>query len=209
MKLMTKTSLVAMIAALGITMAAPVMAAGKDTDGDGVPDAAEPLIHTDPQNADTDGDGMNDLKDDNPVFAADPIKADGAATPFTIKEALVENNYDYVARKDATDHLEVQVANPTGKDLTNFSIYYTIKDKDTGTTEAYFAKLPGFTVPAGGDARIHFDDSGAPGHFRANPNSIYATTKSAKLFTIELKADGFKPLTVEINKDAGGAEAAD
>ncbi|GAB4387319.1 hypothetical protein [Albidovulum sp.] len=208
MKTLTRTSLLAVLTAFTFSAAAPAFAA-QDTDGDGVPDTAEPLIHTDPLNPDTDGDGMNDLKDDNPVWAADPIKADGAAAPFTIKEALVENNYDYAARKDATDHLELLVTNPTGKDLTGCSIYYTITDKDLGTKEAYFKALDGFSVPAGGEARIHFDDSGLPGHFRANPNSIYVTSQNAKTFTVELKADGFQPVTVEIQKDAGGAEKAD
>lgn len=208
MKTRTKTSLLALLTAFTVSAAVPAFAA-QDTDGDGVPDTAEPLIHTDPLNPDTDGDGMNDLKDDNPVWAADPIKADGKPAPFTIKEALVENNYDYAARKDATDHLELLVTNPTSAPLTGFSIYYTITDKDLGTKEAYFRKLDGFSVPAGGEARIHFDDSGLPGHFRANPNSIYASTQSAKLFTVELKADGYKPVTTEIHKDAGGAEKAD
>lgn len=208
MKTLTKTSMIAMLTAFTLSAAAPALAA-QDTDGDGVPDTAEPLIHTDPLNPDTDGDGVNDLKDTDPVWAADPIKADGAAAPFKIKEALVENNYDYAARKDAPDHLELLVSNPTGKDLTGFSIYYTITDKDLGTKEAYYKVLDGFTVPAGGEARIHFDDSGLPGHFRANPNSIYVTSQNAKLFTVELKADGFQPATVEIHKDAGGAEKAD
>ncbi|HHS94292.1 MAG TPA: hypothetical protein ENK63_02980 [Rhodobacterales bacterium] len=208
MKTLTKTSLLAVLTAFTLSAAVPAFAA-QDTDGDGVPDTAEPLIHTDPMNPDTDGDGMNDLKDDNPVFAADPIKADGASAPFSIKEALVENNYDRAARKDAPDHLEIQLVNAGGTDLTGFSVYYTIKDKDTGDTEAYFANLDGFSVPAGGDARIHFDDATVAGHFRANPNSIYTTSQNAKLFTVEVKADGFQPVTAQINKDAGGAEVAD
>jgi hypothetical protein len=48
-----------------------------------------------------------------------------------------------------------------------------------------------------------------PGHFRANPNSIYTTSQAAKTFTAMLKADGFAPVSVEIAKDKGGAEAAD
>ena len=208
MKYASKTTLAGLLAVLSISAAMPAFAA-QDTDGDGVPDTAEPLIHTDPMNADTDGDGMNDLADANPVNAANPIKADGAATPFTIGEALVENNYDYAARKDAVDHLELQVVNPTGADLTGFSLYYTITDKDNGDVEAYFQPLDGFSVPAGADARIHLDDSGLPGHFRANPNSIYATSMAAKLLTVEIKADGYAPLNIEINKDAGGAETAD
>jgi len=198
----------ALVLALVMTTATPLLAA-TDTDGDGIPDTAEPLIQTDPQNPDTDGDGVNDLKDKNPVFAKNPISSAGAATPFAIKEALVENNYDYVARKDAPDHLELLVANPTSQMLANFSIYYTIKNRDTGKTEAYFANLGAFSVPANSEARIHFDDSGLKGHFRANPNSIYVTNKAAKLFTVELKSKGFKPLSIKINKDAGGTETAD
>ncbi len=202
------TTLSALIFGFAIAIANPVLAA-TDTDGDGVPDSAEPLIHSDPKNADTDGDGINDLKDDNPIQAPNPIQADGAPTPFSVKEALVENNYDYAAKKDAPDHLELQVVNPTGKELSGFSIYYEIKDLESGATESYFAPLTGFSVPANGDARIHFDDSGLAGHFRANPNGIYATSMAAKLFSVEIKADGFQPLNLEINKDAGGAEAAD
>jgi hypothetical protein len=198
-----------MVAALALTTALPAMAAGQDTDKDGVPNIAEPLIHTDPLNADTDGDGINDLKDKNPTFAADPIKATGAPAPFKIAEALVENNYDYVHNKGAPDHLELLVQNISQQPVSNFSIYYTITENGTGKKEAYFRKLDGFSVPAGGKARIHFDDSGLPGHFRANPNSIYVTTTTGKVFTVELKADGFKPVTVTIKKDKGGAETAD
>lgn len=204
----TKTTLSAMILTMGLA-AAPVLAAGADTDGDGVPDSAEALLHTDPLNADTDGDGQNDLADDNPVFAADPIQTDGAAAPFKFGETLVENNFDYALNKDATDHLELQVMNTGATDLTGFSIYYTIEDLESGTVEGYFSKLDGFSVPANGDARIHFDSGEAQGHFRANPNGIYETSQAAKLFTVTLKADGYAPLKAEINKDAGGAEAAD
>ncbi|KEO55026.1 hypothetical protein [Thioclava pacifica] len=208
MTTLTKTSMIAVLTAFTLSAAAPAFAA-QDTDGDGVPDTAEPLIHTDPLNADTDGDGMNDLKDPKPVFADNQIKADGGPAPFKIKEALVEDNYDPAARKDAPDHLELQLVNSGATDLTGFSVYYTIKDKDTGDTEAYYKVLDGFSVPAGGDARINFDDSGMAGHFRANPNSIYLTSQNAKTFTVEVKADGYQPVTVEIQKDAGGAEQAD
>ena len=47
------------------------------------------------------------------------------------------------------------------------------------------------------------------GHFRANPNSIYITSQAAKTISVVLKADGFAPVSVDIAKDKGGAEAAD
>ncbi len=53
----TTTSLALILSLVG-TMS---LAAGPVTDGDGVPDTAEPLLHTDPGNPDTDGDGQNDL----------------------------------------------------------------------------------------------------------------------------------------------------
>lgn len=140
---------------------------------------------------------------------ADPIDMTGAKAPFAIGEALVENNYDYAAKKNATDHLELLVTNSGNKDLTGFSIYYTIKDADTGKVEGTFRKLDGFSVPAGGQARIHFDDGTLPWHFRANPNSIYITSQAAKTVSVVLKAEGFAPVTVDIAKDKGGAEAAD
>lgn len=208
MNLKTKTSLSVVILMAGLTLTTSLVAA-TDTDSDGVPDMAEPLIHTDPLTTDTDGDGLNDLQDDNPVFLANPIKQNGTPPPFSIREALVENNYDYTARKDATDHLEVQIANNSTHSLSDFSIYYTIKDLDNGTTEAYYKKLNGFSVPANGDKRIHIDDSGLPGHFRANPNGIYTTSQAMKLFQVELKANGYAPVKIDIKKDAGGAEEVD
>jgi hypothetical protein len=105
--------------------------------------------------------------------------------------------------------LEIQVMNPGATDLSGFSIYYTVKDLDAGTTEAYFKTLDGFGVPAGGDARIHLDTSDETGHFRDNPNGSYATSEAAKVLTVTLSVEGYAPLTTEINKDAGGAEAAD
>ena len=208
MKNAIRYGLVSILTASFIGVVAPAFAA-QDSDKDGVPDSAEALIHADPMNADTDGDGMNDLKDDNPVVAINPIKDEGGTAPFVIKQALVEDNYDYVARKDATDHLELLVANNSTSELGGFSVFYTITDKDSGVTEAYYKQLDGFSVPAGAEARVHFDDSGLPGHFRANPNSIYVTNAAAKTFSVELKSEGSKPVKVEIQKDAGGAETAD
>ncbi len=209
MTLTTRLATATLAAILGVALAAPGFAQDADTDTDGLPDTSETLLGTDPLVADTDGDGQNDLADNQPTFLESPIDAGGPVAPFSIKEALVENNYDAAAKADATDHLELLVANSGSVTLTSFSIYYSVTDLDSGVVESAFRALDGFVVPAGAEARLHFDDTALPGHFRANPNSIYLTSQAAKTFSVTLKADGFAPVTVEIAKDAGGAEAAD
>lgn len=193
---------------LGMPLAAHA-ASAKDSDKDGIPNNAEVLLGTDPLNPDTDGDGINDLKDKQPTFLADPISQSGKPAPFTIKEALVENNYDYQSNKAAPDHLELAVANQTGQPLTGFSLYYTIRDQGDQSTQAFFMPLKGFTVPANAVARINVDENGLPGHFRADPNSSYYKSANAKDVTFELKLDGYKPVTAKVHKDKGGAETAD
>ena len=180
-----------------------------DTDSDCVLDAAVALLGTDPTVADTDGDSQNDLADADLVFMANPTDLTGAAAPFAIKEALVENNYDFAAKKDATDHLELLVANTGSAPLTAFSIYYAITDSDSGKVEGTFRKLDGLSLPAGCEARIHLDDGAMAGHFRFNPNPIYTASQAAKTFSVMLKTDGFALVSVDIAKDKSGAEAAD
>ncbi len=183
-------------------------AAGPDADGDGVPDAAEPLLHTDPMNADTDGDGQNDLADAAPVVAPDPMTQAGMPAPYRLGEVLVENNVDPATHTDAPDHLEIQIFNDGPADLAGFTLYYTFTDADSGETEAYILR-PAVVVPANGEARINVDDGTLPEHLRANPNSIYVTSLAAKHVTVAVQADGFQPVTATVEKDAGGAETAD
>ncbi len=182
--------------------------AAVDTDGDGVPDAAEAVLGTDPLNADTDGDGVNDLADKNPVEAANTIAQIGKPNALTFT-AKVEDNFDPVTKKDASDHLELEVKNTSGELLKGLMVYYSIKDEGTSKIESYFKPLTGLVIDKGATASINFDDTGKPGHFRDNPNSSYRKSENAKLFTIQLAAGGYAPVQIELKKDRGGAEKVD
>jgi hypothetical protein len=184
------------------------IAAATDSDGDGIPDIAEPVLGTDPLNADTDGDGINDLKDKSPVESSKKLDSAGKpnAVTFTGK---VEDNFDPKTKLDVDDHLELDVKNTSGEDLKNLVAFYTIKDDGTGKTEAYYVPLKGLTLKAGQSTAVHFDNSGLEGNFRDNPNSSYRKSENAKLFTVQLAADGFAPVQIEIKKDKGGAEKKD
>lgn len=205
MKTILSTTLAALLLSTSLVHA---QTSGTDTDGDGVPDISEPLLHTDPMNPDTDGDGQNDLADSDPVNAPDPTVAGGATATYRLGEILVENNVDPATKTDAPDHLEIQVFNDGAADLTALTMYYTLTDADSGAKEAYVFR-PQVTVPAGGEARIHVDEGTAPGHLRANPNSLYVTSLAGKHVTVLVQADGFAAVQGAVEKDPGGAETAD
>lgn len=188
--------------------AQPAATSGLDTDGDGIPDSAEPTLHTDADNPDTDGDGLNDLADPQPLYAENQIVNDRTAQGFTIDKVQVENNVDSHG-KDTSDHLEMLVTNTTDSALTGFEVYYSITDLVTDEVEAYYAELPGFSLAAGQSKPLHFDNSGADGHFRVNPHSLYATSKNEMMFDIVLHAAGFAVESAQVKKDAGGEELAD
>lgn len=200
------------LAAFGLLIALaagtlPAMAA-TDTDGDGVPDAAEAVLGTDPLNADTDGDGVNDLADKQPLRAENPIAQTGNPNGFTFT-AKVEDNFDPVTKKDVSDHLELEVKNISETALTDFVMFYSLKDEGTGKVESYYKALPGLVINKGETIAMNFDDTGMAGHFRDNPNSSYHKSENAKTFTLQLAAAGYAPVQVEFKKDKGGAEKAD
>lgn len=178
---------------------------GPDIDSDGIPDSAEAVLGTDPNNADTDGDGQNDLEDPNPTFADNPIRENSTGTGFTISGLQVENNVD-ADGADTADHLEFKVSSTGSADLTGFELYYTITDQSTGTVQGYYRALPGLTLKTGETQTLHFDNTNQPGHYSVNPNSAFYTDVNALTLEVTMHAPGVAPQTASIAKDPAGAE---
>lgn len=203
-----------------------------DTDKDGLPDNAEVLLGTDPQNPDTNGNGVNDKLDPEPTKAVapastlDPVKTENTPDPvktdtvtptpapvmaddFKITSVLVENNVNPATGKDASDHLEIFLKSSSKSSITNLSLYYTITDLVTKATQSYTVPLTGFVLNAGETKSVHVDTSGEAGHFRANPNSLYYQSQNEMRVDVSISASGHKTQTGTVTKDKGGAEEAD
>jgi hypothetical protein len=180
--------------------------AGPDSDGDNIPDSAEVVLGTDPNNPDTDGDGQDDLADAAPLSAANPINEGSTTVGFTIDSIAVENNVN-ASGADVPDHLELTISNTTQSDIGDFDIYYTLTDSVTGAVQSFYQSLPGFTLKAGEKTQLHFDTTGQPGHFRADPNSMFYTGQNALTVDVVLHAAGFAPQTVSVHKDSPSSEA--
>jgi hypothetical protein len=180
--------------------------AGPDTDGDGIPDSAEIVLGTDPNNPDSDGDGQNDLADSTPLKTDNPIQESSTKVGFVINAIAVENNVD-ASGTGVPDHLELSLSNNTTQAITGFDMYYTLTDTVTNDVQSFYQTLPGFTLKAGEAAQIHFDTGEMPGHFRADPYSLFYTGANALVVDVTLHAAGYAPQISTINKGAPGAEA--
>lgn len=141
--------------------------------------------------------------------ASNPISNPATAPTLKIDSVLVENNVD-AAGKATDDHLEVTVSNTGASPLSGLEFFYTFADPTAKLTENYYAKLPDtVVVPAGGKQVVNFDNSGTPGSVPVNEFSLYATSKNALTVTVVASASGAAVTSATVQKDAGGAEAAD
>jgi hypothetical protein len=202
----------ALLFALGLVT--PAFAAPGDIDKDGIPDAAEALLNTDPMIGDTDGDGVSDRDDAKPLEFANPIPASGSLATLAIVSAKVEDNFDPVTKVDVSDHLEFEIQNNGKSDLKGLQVYLKTSDP-SGKVENMYRNLSGVVIKAGQKTTLHFDVEGTAdwtadtAHFRANANSILYTIPSAKTLDLMIAANGERPVGININKDEGGAEKAD
>jgi len=136
----------------GVTASVPTQnptSGNLDSDKDGIPDTAEKVLGTDALNPDTDGDGINDMQDEGPTIADTQFQPTTGPVGFQITNILVENNYDPVAKKDAPDHLEIELQNTTDQDISSLVAYYTITDLTSNQKESYILPLSGLVLEAG------------------------------------------------------------
>ena len=141
--------------------------------------------------------------------ASNPIVNSSTVQALRIDSVIVENNVD-AAGNVADDHLEIALTNTGTTTLTTFEVFYTFTDPTTNVTENYYTALPAdFTIPAGGQHIIHFDNSGAPDHFAVNDYSLYYTDTNALDVAVTVSAVNSAVQTATVHKDAGGAETAD
>jgi hypothetical protein len=140
---------------------------------------------------------------------SNPITNTSTAPGLTIVEVLVENNVDPATGGDAPDHLEIKLRNDSGSELTGFVVYYEITDLVTGAKEGYCSELAGFTIPAGGERNVHFDNSGAPDHFPDNEFSLYHSSLNEMQVDVTVSATGVALQTASVMKEAGGDENPD
>jgi hypothetical protein len=180
-----------------------------DSDKDGIPDIAEKTLGTDPLNPDTDGDGLNDKVDPHPTIYDGNISESTGTADFSIKNVIVENNYDPIAKTSAPDHLEIVLVNNGSQNISNFQVFYTITDLKTNQTQSTLLPLNGFILGSHQEKSVHIDVSGKEGHFRANPNSIYYTSKNQLQFNVLVNAQGHQAQHATVKKDAGGTEGPD
>ncbi len=143
-----------------------------------------------------------------PGLYQNPIQNTAAEEGFVITDSKVENNEEKNG-KAVDDHLELTLKNTASKDLSDFEVYYLITDATTGQKEGYYKKLAGFVLKSGEVQAIHFDNGTEPGHFKANKDSLFYKSPNQLTFDVSVSAAGYKIQTVQISKDAGGAEQAD
>jgi hypothetical protein len=140
---------------------------------------------------------------------SNPISNNSTAPGLKIAQLLVEDNVNPATGKDAPDHLEIALRNDSAQELKGFEVYYQITDLTTGAKEGYHTKLDAFTIPAGGERVVHFDDSGAADHYPDNKYSLYHSSKNEMQFDVTVSATDVAPQTASVKKDAGGDENPD
>ncbi len=171
----------------------------------GTPQTTMPVANNNQNVAQNDS---SDPQDIVPGTYTNKISNTSTVEGLSIVSGLVENNVDS-NNKAVDDHLELVLQNTSQNDMNNFEVYYTVKDLTTQKSEGYYKKLDGFVLKAGETQSVHFDNKSGMNHFGVNTNGMYFTSVNELQFDVQVSTPDFKIATVQIKKDAGGAEVKD
>ena len=140
---------------------------------------------------------------------SNPITNVSTAPGLSIIQAKAEDNVDPLTGKAIPDRLMLHVQNSSASLASGFEVYYTMTDVVTKASESYYFKLDGFSIKAKSSEYLYFDNQPGFGHFPENKFSIYRSSTNEVRFTIELSAQGFKPVTSTAIKSKGTGEKID
>ena len=138
-----------------------------------------------------------------------PIRNQATNADLSVVAAGVEDLVDPVTKKAMNDRLMLTLKNTGTKQLTGFEVYYEMTDAVTGTKEGYYQKLDGFTLAAGAQGFVYFDNQSGAGHYPENQFSIYRSSKNQVDFKIQVSAKGAKIAEASAKKSVGTGEKVD
>ena len=120
---------------------------------------------------------------------ANPIANQAAHPDLAVVSAAVEDLVDPSTGQAIDDRLMLTLKNNGSSDLSNLAVYYTMTDAVTGASESYYQALTGFTLAAGAEDYVYFDNKTDPGHFPENQFSLFRSSVNQVDFTIMVSAD--------------------
>lgn len=126
-----------------------------------------------------------------------------------ILNAVVEDLTDPVSGSAIDDRLMLTLKNTGSTTLGNFEVFYQMTDVTTGATESYYEKLDGFSLAAGAQDYVYFDNLTDSNHYPENQFSIYRSSQNQVDFQITVSSDGAAIATATTTKSVGTGEKVD
>ena len=140
---------------------------------------------------------------------ANPIAHQAAHPDLAVVSAAVEDLVDPSTGQAIDDRLMLTLKNNGSSDLSNLEVYYTMTDAVTGASESYYQALTGFTLAAGAEDYVYFDNKTDPGHFPENQFSLFRSSVNQVDFTIMVSADQSGIAQATTFKSEGTGEKVD
>lgn len=140
---------------------------------------------------------------------SNPIANQSAHPDLQVTSAAVEDLVDPGTGQAIDDRLMLTLKNTGSSDLGNFEVYYTMTDALTGASESYYQPLDGFTLAAGAEDYVYFDNKTDPGHYPENQFSIFRSSANQVDFSVMVSADQGGVAQATTFKSEGTGEKVD